>query len=192
LSIASNIINIVVLVIQRYSFITTLFLGPFDDVITKFYCIRNRTYAKCRERFIHKYHAHMSTKSCVSKLIKKWQTTGSVLERTRYRKKTMFTDQKLEYILAWLQISPRKSLRRLSHETGVRRMLLLPTFNRNRNVPTHLLIIPNSKLNKNPFIGSQVSSSGNIMKLAGQLLQLFSANTPIRAHVLLRDWSQLL
>jgi hypothetical protein len=25
--------------LQRYSFITTLFLGPFDDVITKFYCI---------------------------------------------------------------------------------------------------------------------------------------------------------
>jgi hypothetical protein len=39
LSIASNIINIVILIIQRYSFITTLFLGPFDDVITKFYCI---------------------------------------------------------------------------------------------------------------------------------------------------------
>jgi hypothetical protein len=36
LSIASDIINIVVL-----SFITTLFLGPFDDVITKFYCIWN-------------------------------------------------------------------------------------------------------------------------------------------------------
>jgi hypothetical protein len=41
LSIASNSINIVVLIIQRYSFITTLFLGPFDDVITKFYCICN-------------------------------------------------------------------------------------------------------------------------------------------------------
>jgi hypothetical protein len=39
LSIASNVINIVVLIIQRYSFITTLFLGPFDDVITKFYCM---------------------------------------------------------------------------------------------------------------------------------------------------------
>jgi hypothetical protein len=25
--------------LQRYSFITTLFLGPFDDVITEFYCI---------------------------------------------------------------------------------------------------------------------------------------------------------
>jgi hypothetical protein len=42
LSIASNIINIVVLIIQRYSFITTLFLGPFGDVITKFYCISFR------------------------------------------------------------------------------------------------------------------------------------------------------
>jgi hypothetical protein len=39
LSISWNIIIIVVLIIQRYSFITTLFLGPFDDVITKFYCI---------------------------------------------------------------------------------------------------------------------------------------------------------
>jgi hypothetical protein len=27
--------------LQRYSFITTLFLGPFDDVITKFYCMFN-------------------------------------------------------------------------------------------------------------------------------------------------------
>jgi hypothetical protein len=27
--------------LQRYSFITTLFLGPFDDVITKFYCTGN-------------------------------------------------------------------------------------------------------------------------------------------------------
>jgi hypothetical protein len=39
LSIASNIINFIVLIIHRYSFITTLFLGPIDDVITKFYCI---------------------------------------------------------------------------------------------------------------------------------------------------------
>jgi hypothetical protein len=28
--------------LQRYSFITTLFLGPFDDVITKFYCINTK------------------------------------------------------------------------------------------------------------------------------------------------------
>jgi hypothetical protein len=47
LSIASNIINIVVLIIQRYSFITTLFLGPFDDVITKFYCISKTIRIEC-------------------------------------------------------------------------------------------------------------------------------------------------
>jgi hypothetical protein len=47
LSIASNIINIVVLLIQRYSFITTLFLGPFDDVITKFYCIMFQEWIVC-------------------------------------------------------------------------------------------------------------------------------------------------
>jgi hypothetical protein len=49
LSIASNIISIVVLIIQRYSFITTLFLGPFDDVITKFYCILERRRVKTEE-----------------------------------------------------------------------------------------------------------------------------------------------
>jgi hypothetical protein len=49
LSIASNIINIVVLIIQRYSFITTLFLGPFDDVITKFYCIGKNVEGNDRE-----------------------------------------------------------------------------------------------------------------------------------------------
>jgi hypothetical protein len=30
--------------LQRHSFITTLFLGPFDDVITKFYCICGQRY----------------------------------------------------------------------------------------------------------------------------------------------------
>jgi hypothetical protein len=39
LSIASNIMWKCPFRLQRYSFITTLFLGPFDDVITEFYCI---------------------------------------------------------------------------------------------------------------------------------------------------------
>jgi hypothetical protein len=30
--------------LQRYSFITTPFLGPFDDVIAKFYCIYTHRY----------------------------------------------------------------------------------------------------------------------------------------------------
>jgi hypothetical protein len=39
LSIASNIQWYALISHKAYSFITTLFLGPFDDVITKFYCI---------------------------------------------------------------------------------------------------------------------------------------------------------
>jgi hypothetical protein len=41
LSIASNIQWYALIPHKAYSFITTLFLGPFDDVITKFYCIKN-------------------------------------------------------------------------------------------------------------------------------------------------------
>jgi hypothetical protein len=39
LSIASNIQWYALIPHKAYSFITTLLLGPFDDVITKFYCI---------------------------------------------------------------------------------------------------------------------------------------------------------
>jgi hypothetical protein len=53
------------------------------------------------------------TKSCVPILIKKWRTTGSVLDKTLHRKKTVLTDEKLEDIRARLEICPRKSLRRL-------------------------------------------------------------------------------
>jgi hypothetical protein len=82
--------------------------------------IRKGTYVKCRERFIRKCpDSSVPTKSCVSKLIKKWRTTGPVLDKTRHRKKTMLTDEKLEDIRARLEISPRKSLRRLSQETDV-------------------------------------------------------------------------
>jgi hypothetical protein len=58
-----------------------------------------RAYAKCRDRFIRKYpHSPVPTKSCVSKLIKKWRTTGSVLDKTWHRKKTVLTDENLEDI----------------------------------------------------------------------------------------------
>jgi hypothetical protein len=57
------------------------------------------------------------TKSCISKLIKKWQTTGSVLDETWHHKKTVLTV--LEDIRVWLQIIPWKALRRLSQEMGV-------------------------------------------------------------------------
>jgi hypothetical protein len=59
------------------------------------------------------------TKSCVSKIIKKWWTTGLGLDKTQHRKKTVLTDEKLEDIWRWLQISPWKFLTQLSQETVV-------------------------------------------------------------------------
>jgi hypothetical protein len=51
------------------------------------------------ERFNHKYpDSPMPTKSCMSKLNEKWHTTGSVLDKARYGKKTALTDEKLEDI----------------------------------------------------------------------------------------------
>jgi hypothetical protein len=46
LSIASNIQWYALIPYKAYSFITTLFLGPFDDVITKFYCICSLMYTR--------------------------------------------------------------------------------------------------------------------------------------------------
>jgi hypothetical protein len=52
-------------------------------------------------------------------LTEKWHTTGSVLDKAHYGKKIVLMDEKLEDIWTWLQISPWKSLRHLSQETGV-------------------------------------------------------------------------
>jgi hypothetical protein len=82
--------------------------------------IRKRTHAECRERFISKYpDSLVPTKSCMSKLIKKWRTTGPMLSKTRHRKKTVLMDEKPGNTWARLEISPRKSLNRLSQETDV-------------------------------------------------------------------------
>jgi hypothetical protein len=96
-----------------------MYIANYRIFIVETY-IRERTYAKCREISIRKYpDSPVRTKSCVSKLIKKWRTIGSVFDEPRRIKKTVLTDEKLEDIPARLQISPRTSLRRLSQETCV-------------------------------------------------------------------------
>lgn len=58
-------------------------------------------------------HPHLQ--NIVFKLIiKKWQTRGLVLDKTWQCQKAELTDDKLEDIQAWLQISPQKSLKQLS------------------------------------------------------------------------------
>jgi hypothetical protein len=52
-------------------------------------------------------------------LLRSGKLQGQCFDKTRHRKKTVLTDEKLEDIRARLEISPWKSLRRLSQETGV-------------------------------------------------------------------------
>jgi hypothetical protein len=81
---------------------------------------RKETYKKCIRKFRRKYpNSPVPTKSCVSKLVKKWRATGSVCDLKKKSKRIVLTEEKVRDIEARLQISPRKSLRRLAQETGV-------------------------------------------------------------------------
>ena len=81
---------------------------------------RKNIYRKFARRFRQKYpDSPVPTKSCVNRLLKKWRATGSVSDKKKQSKRTVLTELKVQDIQARLQISPRKSLRRLAQETGV-------------------------------------------------------------------------
>ncbi|XP_069683644.1 uncharacterized protein [Periplaneta americana] len=75
---------------------------------------------KCICKFRHKYpESPVPTKSYVHALIRKLRNTGSVLNEKKVRRRSVLTKEKLADIQAKLQLSPRKSLRRLSQEVGI-------------------------------------------------------------------------
>jgi hypothetical protein len=81
---------------------------------------RKKTYRKCIRKFRRKYRdSPVPTASYVSKLVRKWWTTGSVCHMKKQSKRIVLTDENVRDIEARLQISPRKSLRRVAQETGV-------------------------------------------------------------------------
>jgi hypothetical protein len=72
------------------------------------YFVRKNTYRKC----IHQFHSKcpdspVPTASCVSRLVKKWQATGSVCDIKKQPMRIVLTDEKVRDIEARLQISPR-------------------------------------------------------------------------------------
>jgi hypothetical protein len=71
-------------------------------------------------KFRHKYpDSPVPTKSCVSKLVKKWRSTGFSVWHKEALEEYFADRRKGRDIEARLQISPRKSLRLLAQETGV-------------------------------------------------------------------------
>ena len=81
---------------------------------------------------IFMYNSYVQTESCrevtclrdrfpdtVRKLVNRFRETGSVLDRKSQRTRHVLTEEKLDEIGQTLERSPRKSLSRLSQETGV-------------------------------------------------------------------------
>ena len=69
-----------------------------------------------RDRFPDIRAPHRYT---VRKLVNRFRETGSVLDRRPQRTRHVLTEEKLDEIGQTLERSPRKSLSRLSQETGV-------------------------------------------------------------------------
>ena len=69
-----------------------------------------------RDKFPDIRASHRDT---VRKLVNRFRETGSVLDRKPQRTRPMLTEEKLDEIGQTLERSPRKSLSRLSQETGV-------------------------------------------------------------------------
>jgi hypothetical protein len=88
---------------------------------------------KLTENVSISFVVNILTKSCVSKLVKKWWATGSVCDIKKQSKKIVLTEEKVRDIEAQLQISPRKSLRGLAQETGVS-LFFQKTVNSDRHV----------------------------------------------------------
>jgi hypothetical protein len=79
-----------------------------------------KTYRKCIRKFRRKYtDSPVPTASYVSKFVKKWRATGSVCDIKKKPKRIALTDEKVRDIEARLQVSPRKSLRRLARRKPV-------------------------------------------------------------------------
>jgi hypothetical protein len=75
--------------------------------------LEKKTYRKCIHKFHCKYRdSPVPTASCVSN--EKLRATGSVCDMKKQSKGIVLTDENIRDIEARLQISPRKSLRRLA------------------------------------------------------------------------------
>jgi hypothetical protein len=79
--------------------------------------IKKKSVKKCIRKFRLKFpEASVPSHPYVNQLIRKWHITGSVLDKKKERRRSALTEETLTDIRARLQLSPRKSLRRLAQE----------------------------------------------------------------------------
>ncbi|PSN49914.1 hypothetical protein C0J52_07061 [Blattella germanica] len=81
---------------------------------------KQRSYLKCRIRFIRKFRGvSVPNKSTIHRLVCKVRKTGAFADKTRNRKRTVLTEEKLDDIGACFEQSPHKSLSKLAQQVGV-------------------------------------------------------------------------
>jgi hypothetical protein len=79
---------------------------------------KKKSVKKCIRKFHLKFpEVPVPSQPYANQLIRKWHITGSVLDKKKERKRSVLTEEKITDIQARLQLSPRKSLGRLVHET---------------------------------------------------------------------------
>jgi transposase len=86
-------------------------------IVEKYF--NTHSYVQCRLDFTEKFGKETPVKSAIQKLLKRFRETGSVLDKTRDRQKTVLTTEVVQDIDATLTRSPHKSLRRLGQEKNV-------------------------------------------------------------------------
>jgi len=86
-----------------------------------------RTYWKtesiklCQQQFLEKFgRRHPSSKYCIWALSKKLETKGTLLDELTGGRPKM-SEETIQIVKDWLQASPKKSLRRISQESGLSR-----------------------------------------------------------------------
>jgi hypothetical protein len=81
--------------------------------------LKTMSYVRCRQSFFEKFRMQAPVKSAISKMIKKFRETGSLLDKNRNRQKSVLTPGILQDIQMAITISPHKSLLKLSAQTGI-------------------------------------------------------------------------
>ncbi|PSN57363.1 hypothetical protein C0J52_02895 [Blattella germanica] len=82
--------------------------------------MKQHSWRRCRRKFRRRYpDAPVPDRTTICRLFKKFNETGSVANKKPRVNKRVLTEEKLDEIAFRLEISPRKSLRRLAQEVGV-------------------------------------------------------------------------
>ena len=84
------------------------------------YLLKKKSYDRCLRKFRKRFpDSPRPSRQYIVDLFKKWRETGSVLNKKRNYKKRALTEVALQDIRARIELSPRKSSRRLAQECGI-------------------------------------------------------------------------